>query len=307
MSEFISRGRVQGISLKAVRAFVESARLGSFKASADWLNVTPSAVSHQVKALEDYLGVLLFHRGIREVRLTPQGERFAERAMEGLRMIDQATTEVLVASKRQSVRVAVAPFLATRWLMARMSDFEVNHPEIELEVIATTQAGNVDDPDVDIMIRLGSEPADTLNYECLFRESLTPVASAGLASRVSEPADIARLPLLDVATRPGEWEYYLDQALGLTGPRPHKMAFQNNSPAVEAAIGGMGLTLADPLLIRDELDSQRLVSVGHSIRGNSAYWLVFAGHALANPRVQLFVTWLRETVAAEPLLQARTE
>ena len=102
MSEFISRGRVQGISLKAVRAFVESARLGSFKASADWLNVTPSAVSHQVKALEDYLGVLLFHRGIREVRLTPQGERFAERAMEGLRMIDQATTEVLVASKRQS-------------------------------------------------------------------------------------------------------------------------------------------------------------------------------------------------------------
>ena len=191
--------------------------------------------------------------------------------------------------------------------MARMSDFEVNHPEIELEVIATTQAGNVDDPDVDIMIRLGSEPADTLNYECLFRESLTPVASATLASRVSEPADIARLPLLDVATRPGEWEYYLDQALGLTGPRPHKMAFQNNSPAVEAAIGGMGLTLADPLLIRDELDSQRLVSVGHSIRGNSAYWLVFAGHALANPRVQLFVTWLRETVAAEPLLQARTE
>ncbi|MGB0966242.1 MAG: LysR substrate-binding domain-containing protein [Litorivicinus sp.] len=299
MGEFISRGRVQGISLKAVRAFVESARLGSFKASAEWLNVTPSAVSHQVKALEDYLGVLLFHRGIREVRLTPQGARFAERAMEGLRVIDQATTEVLVASKRQSVRVAVAPFLATRWLMARMSEFEIQRPDIELEVIATTQTGNVDDPDIDLIIRLGSEPRDTPHYERLFQESLSPVGAAKYKQRVLSPSDLAAQPLLDVATRPGEWEYYLEQTLGFQGKVPHKMAFQNNSPAVEAAVAGMGLTLADPLLIRDELETQRLISLGDTIRGNSAYWLIFANHALANPRVQSFVEWLRESVGRD--------
>ena len=299
MGEFISRGRVQGISLKAVRAFVESARLGSFKASAEWLNVTPSAVSHQVKALEDYLGVLLFHRGIREVRLTPQGQRFAERAMEGLRVIDQATTEVLVASKRQSVRVAVAPFLATRWLMARMADFEMQRPDIDLEVIATTQAGNVDDPDIDLIIRLGAQPTDTPHYERLFQESLTPVGSAKYLDRVKQPSDIATQPLLDVATRPGEWEYYLKQTQNFDSKVPHKMAFQNNSPAVEAAVAGMGLTLADSLLIRDELETGRLVPVGEPVTGNSAYWLIFSNHALANPRVQSFVDWLRENVGRD--------
>ena len=304
MSEFISRGRVQGISLKAVRAFVESARLGSFKASAEWLNVTPSAVSHQVKALEDYLGVLLFHRGIREVKLTPQGQRFAEKAMEGLRIIDQATTEVLVSTKRQSVRVAVAPFLATRWLMAKMSEFELDHPDIELEVIATTQPGNVDDPDIDVMIRLGDEP-DESTYECLFREQLVPVGSAKLASQVSDPKDLAGLPLLDVATRPGEWGDYLYKAVGLTPAVTHKMAFQNNSPAVEAAVGGVGLTLADPLFIRDELAADRLVQLGPPMPGKSAYWMVFANHAVANPRVQAFCDWLRASIQAEPAIQDR--
>ena len=304
MSEFISRGRVQGISLKAVRAFVESARLGSFKASAEWLNVTPSAVSHQVKALEDYLGVLLFHRGIREVKLTPQGQRFAEKAMEGLRIIDQATTEVLVSTKRQSVRVAVAPFLATRWLMAKMSEFELDHPDIELEVIATTQPGKVDDPDIDVMIRLGDEPSES-TYECLFREQLVPVGSAKMASQVAGPEDLAGLPLLDVATRPGEWSDYLYKAVGLTQTVTHKMAFQNNSPAVEAAVGGVGLTLADPLFIRDELAADRLLQLGPPMPGKSAYWMVFANHAVANPRVQAFCDWLRASIQAEPAIQGR--
>ena len=309
MSEFISRGRVQGISLKAVRAFVESARLGSFKSAAEWLNVTPSAISHQVKALEDYLGVELFKRGVREVQLTPQGSRFAEKAMEGLRTIDQATTEMLVLTRRTSVRVAVAPFLATRWLMTRMSRFEIQHPDTELEVIATTQLGNPSDPEIDLMIRLGPEPSDTQNHELLFQEFLSPLAAPAIAESIG--TDLGRLhsqKLLDVATRPGEWEHYLEVATGDRMRIPPHLTFQNNSPSIEAAVEGIGIALADPLLVRNELQSGRLAVVGDTpVQGQNAYWLVYADHAVANRRVRSFVDWLKESIENEPWLIERRE
>ncbi|MGB0957532.1 MAG: LysR substrate-binding domain-containing protein [Litorivicinus sp.] len=309
MSEFISRGRVQGISLKAVRAFVESARLGSFKASAEWLNVTPSAISHQVKALEEYLGVELFKRGIREIQLTPHGARFAEKAMEGLRTIDMATTEMMALTRRTSVRVAVAPFLATRWLMTRMSAFEALHPGVELEVIATTQLGNPSDPEIDLMIRLGTQPSDTTHFELLFEEALFPVASASMAARVGgDLGQLHNLPLLDVATRPGEWEHFLMVATGDARRAPAHIVFQSNSPAIEAAVEGIGVALADPLLVRNELQSDRLVTLGDEpVAGENAYWLVYSDHAVANRRVQSFVQWLHKSIAEEPYLQSRND
>lgn len=306
MSEFISRGRVRGVSLKAVRAFCESARLGSFKGAAEELNVTPSAISHQIKALEEYLDVELFERGIREVVLTPAGARYADQAREGLKIIDRATTELLVLTKRTSVRVAVAPFLGTRWFMARMAEFESSHPDITLEVVATTQTISTHQPDTDVIVRLGPEPTDTGHYELLFRERLLPVASPERAAKVKELADLPGQPLLDVASRPGEWEHFLEQTLGSQSRMPHKLDFQNNSPAVEAAVSGLGVTLADPLLVRQELRSGQLVGLlEQPINGKHAYWLVLADHAVENRRVERFVSWLKSAVAAEPLLQGR--
>ncbi|MCH8518053.1 MAG: LysR family transcriptional regulator, partial [Cyclobacteriaceae bacterium] len=139
--------------LNPLRAFEAAARLGSFQKAAEELNVTPPAISHQVRVLEEYLDVTLFHREARRVRLTEQGEMYLAAVSEGLHRIAAATRLLLKATEKRPLTVSSAPSFACGWLVPRLVDFHTRHPDVEVRLDTSVQLVDLLRSDIDVAIR----------------------------------------------------------------------------------------------------------------------------------------------------------
>src|SRR5690606_33630468 len=142
--------------LGPMRAFEAAGRLGSIRRAADELHVTPAAVSRQVKALEDYLGVKLFSRGHRAITLTPVGKRYLAEISAHLAAIPQATAKRIASRRRKVLNILAYTTFARRWLIPRLSSFHASHPEVEVRLTTSLDWVDFDREDVDAAIRLGS-------------------------------------------------------------------------------------------------------------------------------------------------------
>jgi len=290
--------------LSALRAFEAAARHLSFTLAARELNVTPGALSHQIRGLEEFLGVQLFERRTRAVALTAEGRALYPGLQAGFGLIRDAVTALRGAADGKVLVISTPPGLTAKWLVPRLYRFAEQHPEIDVRVSSTVAAANFTSDGVDIGIRSLPQPvaADpSLHCEELFRLGIVAVCSPRLVERfgrIDAGDTIRRVPLIhddSLAGRPGvpAWDDWLRAAGIDAGDSGRGLRFTSADHAIDAALEGGGLLLSHTALVYDDVRSGRLVMpfplVLPTIR---AYHFVTPKTKLRRPAVQAFRDWV---------------
>ncbi len=239
--------------LNALRAFEASARHLNFRLAAEELGVTQGAVAQQVRGLEARLGEALFDRLPRGLRLTEAGRRFHAPLRRAFRLIEEAVEEL---SPDRRIILSVTPSLASKWLVPRLSDFIDLHPDISVQVDARERLADFKSDGVDLAVRQGRAPfGPELDAVPLFSAEFIPVCSPVIAEQVSNPSDLLGQVLLNDTH--GLWPMFLER-VGVNG-KPRMMNFSQTSLAIDAALSGQGIALADAPLVAGGIASGHLV------------------------------------------------
>ena len=283
-----------------MRAFEATARLLTLSAAAE-LNVTPSATSHQIKTLEESLGVQLFRRANRRLDLTADGRALLPGLSDAFRRI-AATVLELETNQRQGVlTVSMLETLAMHWFMPRLSKFQAAHPDIEVRISTTTRTVDFEREDIDLAIRHEAADWPGLAVDFLFPLEILPVCSPNLATATTPldiPADLARHILLHTTVRAGDWPDWLDSA-GIGGLVPARaLTFEKTNFALVAAMKGIGVAITDRHIVADDLESGRLIApFDHVLGQESGYYLAYPVERETHPKTRLFRDWLLREVA----------
>lgn len=307
------------IPLGAVRVFESVSRLGSFKAAAAQLAVTPGAVSQQVKALEDHLGVRLFERLNRGLRLTHAGVELAAATQKAFGGLD-AALETLgtqgLAARPGCLSISAPTSYAAKWLAPRLYRFHAQHPQIEIRLFASDALMDLErDPGVDVVLRYGAGPYPGLDAERLWSGSeVFPVCSPTLTHGIAPlatPGDLLRHALFRIVPcgwkdscsprthESADWITWL-AAAGIDGPVAKRAAvsgplFSNTILALEAAAAGQGVALADSVVAEDDLRSGRLLRpFALSIPDPFSLWLGYRSDRADEARIRAFASWIRD-------------
>ncbi|MBL8699349.1 MAG: transcriptional regulator GcvA [Alphaproteobacteria bacterium] len=284
--------------LHALRAFEAAARHLSFKAAAAELHVTPAAISHQIKALESELGVKLFRRLTREIRLTEEGHALAPSLRDGFDRLAAAVERVTQSPGRAVLTLSTLTTVAMSWLVPRLPRFQALHPEIDVRVSTAQKIIDFTREEFDGALRHGVGPWPGLARHKLFDDRLTPLASPAIARRLKRPADVAGFPLLDTEPFP-EWPIWLAAAglekLAVTrGP-----SFDSTRICLEAAANGIGIALSDPILAADQIASGRLAQpFDICVSTGKAYWFVYPQPFAGRAKIIAFRDWLSAEASA---------
>ncbi|MDE2208787.1 MAG: transcriptional regulator GcvA [Betaproteobacteria bacterium] len=291
--------------LQALRALEAVARTGSLTRAADTLSVTHGAISHQLKGLEEALGVPLVERAGRGVRLTDEGERFASRVKAALAELAEAVREVAERRNPRHFRVSVMPSFAARWLLPRIGRFVAAHRDLDLDVRASASLVDFRRDDVDAAIRYGSGNYPGLVCEHLMDDAYfvacSPAIEGGIPGR---PADLARYPLLRSENE--FWEPWF-RAAGLDWDEPSRgPKYEDASHLLQAAVEGQGVALARTSLIGNDLANGVLVrAFDISVPSPHRYFLVYPPRMADSPKLAAFRRWLKDEIAADPYSGAR--
>ncbi|MFD1623547.1 transcriptional regulator GcvA [Azospirillum griseum] len=285
------------VSLKAVQAFEAAARLSSFALAADELLVTPSAISHQIKLLEDQVGVRLFHRVHRAVVLTDAGRRYAEEITAAFARIDTATRNAGRTEKSDILTIHATPSFATQWLMPRLARFSRLNPDIDVRLNASTDPADLTSERVDLDIRYGTklQPAGTMVLP-FHPETIVPLCAPSLMNGphpIRSADDLRHHTLIHSEGCLVGWRDWLRQhrkvKLDVTrGPR-----FDRSFMAISAAADGLGVCLDSLLLAQRELETGRLIAPlgleGLKVQG---YTLNLLKSRADLPKIRSFQDWL---------------
>jgi DNA-binding transcriptional LysR family regulator len=294
-------------STQALICFEAAARHESYTRAAQELALTQSAVSRQITALEDFLGMALFRRTRHGVALTPAG---ADYARQTARQLDSMERDTLDAMARQglggALQLAAVPTFATRWLIPRLPDFAAKHADITVHIETRTRPFLFNDTPFDAALYAGT-PAQAANWAgthsvLLLHEDVMPVCSPALLGAKAQlsPAAIARMPLLQQSTRPDGWHQWfdaqkVDAPRARTGPR-----YELFSMIAVAAAHGLGVALMPRMLIEPELARGELVvACDRPLRAERGYFLVTPASADERPALAAFRDWLSAQAAAE--------
>ncbi len=283
--------------LNALRAFEAAARHGSFTRAAVELHVTQTAVSHQMRHLESFLGVRLFLRLPRRLILTLEGQAYARDLARVFERIADATRALDTRPRRELLAVTALPSFAARWLVPRLGAFAAAHPQVDLRLVATERPVDLARESVDVGIRFGYGRYPGLRVEKLMDDEFLPVCSPRLRGR-SRTLDLRRLPLLHDDS-PDGWRRWL-RATGRSDVDPERgHVFTDASMMLQAAADGHGVAMARWALVEGELAAGRLVrALPGTIPCEHAYYLVTAEPTADLTRVQRFRRWLLDQVAA---------
>ncbi|WP_029066580.1 LysR substrate-binding domain-containing protein [Labrenzia sp. DG1229] len=287
-------------SLNSLRTFETAARLLSFNKAADELCISPSAVSHQIRQLENTLGVKLFARVERGVTLTSKGEFYFMNVQQGVRILLRATDLLMDPKRSRTIKMSVVPFFATRWLMPRLERFQSLFADWELAIQTSTQKSDFEAEDLDFVIRRGRGNWPNLVSRLLMNENLTPFCATPLAGSVSDLKDLKAAPLLYNSQVPTEWsEFFASLDEQFVAPAA-RLEFQNTSQILDACIAGAGIALMDPALIAAELRDGRITpALDITVASYRQYYLVFPENHADRQAVDIFLKW----VDAELLVQ----
>lgn len=293
MDEINSSFSRRRLPLGALRAFEAAARLESFRLAAEELAVTPTAVSHRIRDLEETLGLKLFDRQVRKVVLTPVGRRLFPVLRDGFDAFAEALRGLKPEAAGSVVTVSVLVAFAARRLLPLMAAFRAAHPELQLRLHASDDPVELRSGAADLAIRYGYGPFLGLVAEPLFVESFAPVCSPRLG--LASPTDLAGQTLLHAEWRhpaadTPTWARWA-QAAGLTDlDTTPSLSFTDDSQAIQGAVGGLGVAMASMSLVRDELASGLLVQpFGPVLQGRPYHLLRLP---TASPAVLAVHDWL---------------
>lgn len=282
-------------SLRALRAFEATARHASVTLAAQELNVTPGAVSVQVRELEAALVTDLFIRRPRQLVLTPAGERYFPAIHEAFRAIRAATTELTASARLTVITITCTPSIAVQWLVPRLEQLEQQMPGVDIRVSPSNRVMDFARDAIDLAIRHSEGRHEGLVSEKLFDDPIVPACSPALLDKlgpIRKPADLARFPLLHSEHR-YEWRLWLDTAGASHVDASRGPVFINSNGEIEAAKAGLGVVLARRSLIEKELaDGVLIAPLPQGLKSGLAYYLVYPSEALDRPAVRAVRDWL---------------
>lgn len=290
--------------LNPLRAFEAAARHSSMRNAAEEMNVTAGAVSRQVKALEECLGVMLFRRTASEIVLTAEGERYFQSISPHLWALADATKQLIGSKGQEVVHIRAYTTFGGKWLIPKLSNFSDLHPGVEIRLTTSLEAVDFDREKVDAAIRLGDGGYPGLEVEKLIENHLAPLCTPEYVERhgLKAKEDLAGKKLLHTLARPEDWRVWVDTAgLGhlvdwYQGPK-----YASSMLAYQATLDHQGLMVAQKALFRDDLDAGRLVQpFGPTVtRGAFTYYLIYPRNRMRNPALRKFRTWLLQQCGAE--------
>lgn len=290
----------RSLPLSALRAFEAAARLGSFKAAAEELAVTPTAVSHQIRALEAQAGFALFDRQVRKVSLTDAGTQLYPVLRDGFDAFEATLARLTQQRTRAQVSISATNAFTVKWLVPRIADFRHRHPGIDLQLQASDDIVDLRSTAVDIAVRYGRGPYPGLAIEPLFTDRFAPVANPRLG--VVSPEDLDRVPLIRFDWKRPQpenptWERWFMVARRRQPPQAGQLRFSDEGHAIQAAVAGHGIALVSLALIADELEAGYLVQpFGPAIDGHTYHLAIYADRPPSAP-VQAVAHWLRTQAA----------
>lgn len=278
--------------LSALRAFAAFAETGSFSRAGAALNVSHAAVSQQVRALEERLGVLRVVRGGARGRLTPEGERLAQVLTAAFTTVAQAVDDLTSAEGGRPLQVTTTSAFATSWLMPRLSEFRHLHPEVELMLNPTSQLVDLAPGGVDVAIRFGAGTWRGLDARLLTPTSMVLVGAVSLlADRVIRtPRDILELPWLQELGTSEMSNWLRDH--GVIAPRKESIIHLPGHLVIEGLRNGDGVSLASRVVVERELASGQLVALFEDAEPGLGYYIVTRPGVMRKP-LRTFVSWLR--------------
>ncbi|NOD64617.1 MULTISPECIES: LysR family transcriptional regulator [unclassified Ruegeria] len=282
-------------SLSALRAFDAAAKTGSFRAAAEHLVVTPTAISHHIRGLEDQLGTLLFERVGREVRLTEDGTRLAETTGRAFGMLED-TVGALRRTSRKVVRLAAGPILTARWLMPRISDLWQSFPEVELEVVPSYRPRMMDQTHADIVLswhRLADMPRGSLKLL-----ELRPVAIASAQyidqyGPLDAPEDLLNKPILHQRNHWGWLDWFAAMNVQPGSPLMG-VVFEDANILLRGAAEGQGAVVGWLPLIDQDLREGRILRLfDEDIKPTHGYFVEAQDGSRDKREVRDVIEWLR--------------
>lgn len=292
--------------LTALRAFEAAARHMSFARAADELNVTPAALSFQIKSLEEHLGQPVFRRLNRAVALTEAGRTLAPGVADGFFALTQAWTAARRLGTTRSLTVTAGPSFTSRWLAPRLYAFAQAHPGIDLRFTATVRLLDFNRDEVDVAIRFGEAAPQGLFSRSLMRDWVTPMMTPELAESIQQPEDLRQATLLhqdDIAflRHPTDWGAWF-RAAGL-GPAPTAGPHLSQADhAMDAAVSGAGVILGRVAYAGRELRSGQLIAPFRlAIAVEAEYRVVCAEGTERRPQIAAFLDWIDTAITEEAL------
>lgn len=288
--------------LNALRAFEASARQLSFTRAAEELFVTQAAISHQIKALEENLGIKLFMRKNRALLLTEEGQSYYLDIKEVFNSLHEATERLLARGAKGAITVSLQPSFAIQWLVPRLNTFNLLHPDIDVRIKAVDQPENSLTEDVDLAIYYGRGRWSGIHAEQLHTEYLIPVCSPLLMSGkkpLDKIEDLANHTLLHDTSR-RDWKRWFKHVDVRGGNVNHGPIFSHSAMVVQAAIHGQGVALAHSVLAKPDIDAGRLVCPFNDVLvSKNSYYIVCREQQLEIGKIAAFREWVLKTVADE--------
>jgi LysR family glycine cleavage system transcriptional activator len=288
-------------SLAALRVFEAAGRRLSFTDAAAELCVTTSAVSRQIRALEDELGRPLFERRPRGLALTKDGAAYLVQVADALRRVDDATATLRGKGARRKLRLSVLASFAGNWLLPRLPAFERAHPDVDVALEATTRYADFARDPVDLAIRFGTGPWEGLASEPLFPLEFYPVCrpERGRRPALRTPADLARHTWLDEVHIPTAWPLWL-AAAGVAGLEPaRRLTYDHAQLVLDAAMAGQGIALSSDVIAERAIRERRLVKpFAITATAPWTYHLVMRPDDAKDRAIAAFRAWLVAEVAA---------
>lgn len=280
-------------SISALLAFEAVARLGSATAAAQELSLTQSAISRQLKTLEEQLGVALLARQGRQLALTQVGQAYVAEVRDILNRLAQASVSVRTNPSGGSLNLAILPAFGMHWLAPRLRDFARTHPEVTVNLSTRLKPFAIADSPFDAAIHFGHEDWPGVHYLPLMPETVVPVcAPEMLTAPLSDARDMLSYPLLHLETRPKGWTRWL-AALGANHEAPAGMMFDQFSTMAQAAIHGLGVALLPTFFAEPYLrDGQLMLASAQTTQSIGNYYLVWPEGRGETGALQSFRTWL---------------
>jgi len=288
--------------LNALRAFEASARQLSFTKAAEELFVTQAAISHQVKSLEEFLGIKLFMRKNRSLLLSEEGQSYYLDIKDVFNQLHDATEKLLARGAKGAITVSLQPSFAIQWLVPRLNAFNLLHPDIDVRIKAVDQPDNSLTEDVDVAIYYGRGRWENLHADRLQQGYLVPVCSPLLLTgnkKLDKLADLTDHTLLHDTSR-RDWKRWFKE-IGVKGTNVnHGPIFSHSSMVVQAAVHGQGIALAHNVLAKPEIDSGRLIKPFKQVlRSKNSYYVVCRENQVDIGKISAFRDWVLDTVASE--------
>jgi LysR family glycine cleavage system transcriptional activator len=288
--------------LNALKAFEASARQLSFTRAAEELFVTQAAISHQIKSLEEFLGIKLFMRKNRALLLSEEGQAYYLDIKEVFNKISDATERLLARGAKGAITVSLQPSFAIQWLVPRLNAFNALHPDIDVRIKAVDQPESSLTEDVDVAIYYGRGHWADIHAEQLQKEYLVPVCSP-LLLQGKKPLniveDLVNHTLLHDTSR-RDWKRWFKQVGVKATNVNHGPIFSHSAMVVQAALHGQGVALAHKFLAKPDIAAGRLICPFEEVlESKNAYYVVCRERQVDLGKIAAFREWVLETVAQD--------